>query len=96
MPIRFPEIDLDAYVVMPNHIHGIVVLSDAAAIVGAPLVGAHQNGRERATTRAAPRAAPTAGTVVGAFKSMFAVEYTRREGRSMAEISRPRMAAKLL
>jgi REP element-mobilizing transposase RayT len=79
MPIRFPEIDLDAYVVMPNHIHGIVVLSDAATIVGAPLVGAHQNGRERAATRAAP----TAGTVVGAFKSMFTVEYIQgvKEGR---------------
>jgi putative transposase len=34
MPLRRPNIDLDACVVMPNHIHGIVVLSDGAATVG--------------------------------------------------------------
>jgi REP element-mobilizing transposase RayT len=37
MPLRFPEIDMDAFVVMPNHVHGIIVLPDRAAIVGAPL-----------------------------------------------------------
>jgi putative transposase len=69
MQNRFPEVDLDAFVVMPNHIHGIIVLSNGAKKVGAPLVGAHS--RERAATRAAP----TIGNVVGAFKSLFTVEY---------------------
>ena len=78
MPIRFPDIDLDAYVVMPNHIHGIIVLSDGDT-VGAPLVSAHENNRKRAATRAAP----TIGDVVGAFKSLFTVEYIKgvKEGR---------------
>ena len=35
LPDRFLNIDLDAFVIMPNHIHGIIVF------VGAPLVGAH-------------------------------------------------------
>jgi len=35
LPDRFPNIDLDAFIIMPNHIHGIIVL------VGAPLVGTH-------------------------------------------------------
>ncbi len=68
MSVRFPGIDLDAFVVMPNHVHGIIVLPDRA-IVGAPRVGA----RERAATRAAP----TVGDVVGAFKSLFTVQYIR-------------------
>ena len=37
MASRFPIIDTDAFVVMPNHIHGIIV-------VGAPLVGAQRAG----------------------------------------------------
>ncbi len=56
LPRRFPAVDLDAFVVMPNHIHGIIVIvgtdsdgrattrvapTDATAdAVGAPLVGA--------------------------------------------------------
>jgi REP element-mobilizing transposase RayT len=85
MPLRFPEIDMDAFVVMPNHVHGIIVLPDRAAIVGAPLVGARDNNRAaivgaplvgaRDRNRAATRAAPTVGDVVGAFKSLFTVEY---------------------
>ena len=89
LPNRFAQIDLDAFVVMPNHIHGILIISDD--VVGAPLVGARD---ARAATRAAPtvgardaraatRAAPTVGVVVGAFKSAFAVEYIRgaKKGR---------------
>jgi putative transposase len=70
MPIRFPDIDLDAFVVMPNHIHGIIVFSDCAVTEGAPLVGARRGGAPAAT-----KAAPTVGDVVGAFKSLFTVEY---------------------
>ena len=44
---RFPGVKTDARVVMPNHVHGIIWL------VGAPLVGALDEGI-RATTRVAP------------------------------------------
>jgi putative transposase len=80
MPTRFPEIELDAFVVMPNHVHGVIVLPDRAETVGAPLVGAHaDDGAERAATRAAP----TVGNVVGGCKSLFTVEYIQgvKEGR---------------
>lgn len=56
LPDRFQGIGLDAFVLMPNHIHGIIVL------VGAGLVpardGAGQIGDDpiRATTRVAPTA----------------------------------------
>ena len=29
LPLRFPAVDLDAFVVMPNHVHGILVLGGA-------------------------------------------------------------------
>ena len=38
MPDQFPSIDIDAFVVMPNHLHGIIVINDAETPVGATLV----------------------------------------------------------
>jgi REP element-mobilizing transposase RayT len=60
---RFQNIQLDEYVVMPNHLHGIII------IVGAPLVGAHS------IPMVAPTDAPTIGDIVGAFKSITTHEY---------------------
>jgi putative transposase len=68
---RFPRVEIDQFVVMPNHLHGIIVLPYAdegattrvaptgGAIVGAPLVGAPVAG-----------APARLGDVVGAFKSL--------------------------
>ncbi|MPZ50725.1 MAG: transposase [Dehalococcoidia bacterium] len=78
---RFAGIQLDEFVVMPNHVHGIVWL------VGAPLAGAQ--GRRGASTlvnptvdvetdvtlRAGASPSPTLGAVVGAFKSRVAVRW---------------------
>lgn len=69
LPKRFPTIGLDAFVVMPNHVHGIIILHRP---VGVPLVGTQAEG-DRATTRAAP----TLGDVVGAYKSITTVRYTQ-------------------
>ncbi len=73
---RFTHIELDEYVVMPNHFHGIIM-------VGAGLVpdqNGVKNNNIQATTRATTRVAPTAGTatvgdMVGAFKSITTHEY---------------------
>lgn len=43
---RFPNADLDAFVVMPNRIHGIIVITNAPVGAG------------RATTRVAPTGCP--------------------------------------
>ena len=43
LPQRFPSVDVDYFVVMPNHVHGVIFLHR-------PLLGA----RDRATTRVAP------------------------------------------
>jgi REP element-mobilizing transposase RayT len=55
LPARYPDVETDEFVVMPNHLHGIIV------IVGAPLVGAHSFGTDvenRAGTRPAPTNTP--------------------------------------
>ncbi|MEJ5300651.1 MAG: hypothetical protein WHS38_06650 [Thermodesulforhabdaceae bacterium] len=72
LPDRFPGIMLDAFVVMPNHIHGIIVI--VGDPVGVGLVPA-QNTRPT-TNRATTRVAPTVGDVVGVFKSGTTVLYT--------------------
>ena len=73
LPHRFPGIDLDAFVIMPNHIHGIIAINEP---VGASVVSAQDNSMatgERATTRVAP----TLGDVMGAYKSLTTIEYSR-------------------
>ena len=77
IPARFVGVEVDAFVVMPNHVHGILVLPDAAN-------GATTRG---ATTRVAPTnpvdvgatlvVAPALGEVVAAFKSATTVHYIR-------------------
>ncbi|MDP3042612.1 MAG: transposase [Candidatus Omnitrophota bacterium] len=70
---RFQFIELDEFIVMPNHLHGVIV------IVGAPLVGA-QNGdviADDRNDRATTRVAPTLGDIIGAFKSITTNEYIR-------------------
>ena len=65
LPRRFPGIGIDAFMVMPNHIHGIVIINQLDADdlpVGVPLVGTPKathtpnlpDCRARATTRVAP------------------------------------------
>ena len=86
---RFSNVEIDQFVVMPNHLHGILVLGDGAGgmtterattrvaptgIVGAPLVGAP-------ATNGDPVGAPLVGAlvrlgdVVGAFKSLATTGY---------------------
>ena len=64
LPNRFVGIELDEYVIMPNHLHAIIH-------VGAPLVGA----RNSAPHRAGTRPAPTLTQVIGAFKSITTKKY---------------------
>ena len=83
LPNRFPNIDLDAFIAMPNHIHGIIVITDVDP-VGAGLVPAQpvaQNDHAPTPSGAIPsgattRVAPTVGGIVGAFKSITTVRYT--------------------
>jgi len=69
LPERFPHVVLDAFVVMPNHVHGIVVITNPApddtattapTIVGAGLVSAPNDGPMSAPNDG-PMSAPNDG-----------------------------------
>jgi REP element-mobilizing transposase RayT len=36
---RFPQTELDAFVIMPNHIHGVIVINNVGAIHESPVKG---------------------------------------------------------
>jgi len=73
---RFSGVELDAFVIMPNHVHFILFL------VGAPLVGtlSYESALpivNEQNTRAGTRPAPTTvGDIVGVFKSVTTHEYS--------------------
>ena len=80
LPNRFPNIGLEEFVIMPNHVHGIVT------IVGAPFMAPDERGRgtvaipsgmmdQKGATRLASaqkrvNRAPTLGEIVRTFKAL--------------------------
>jgi putative transposase len=68
MPTRFPTVDLDAWVLMPNHLHGILVLNDPTANVTA------------ANTAPLPSQRPFLGGVIAWFKYLSTKEINRLRG----------------
>lgn len=83
---RFPSIMLDEFIVMPNHFHAILFLTnmrERVESVGAGLVPARKqmdevkSGKDKEDVERGvqERAAPTLSDVVGAFKSITAVRY---------------------
>jgi putative transposase len=67
IPNRFPSVAIDIFVIMPNHLHGIVILPDG---VTAPRAGASVEPGKTITINV-----PTLGDVMKAFKSSTTVEY---------------------
>ena len=69
IPIHFPHLELDEFVIMPNHVHGIVVITDSA--VGAknfsPLQPPLQPPPQR-TTQQPCGTSKTIGSIVRGFK----------------------------
>ncbi len=64
-PRRFPNLGLDAFVIMPNHLHFVIWLGPVGATLAVAPDGAG----------ASP--APTLGDVIRAFKSSIAVEWLK-------------------
>lgn len=88
LPQRFGHVALDAFVVMPNHIHGILVLTEGlnAAATGADTRPAPTDlGGTGVNTRPAPTNLDSdwepsrvpLGAVVGVFKSLTTHQYTK-------------------
>ncbi|MEX1254510.1 MAG: transposase [Dehalococcoidia bacterium] len=81
LPSHYPMVDLDAFVVMPNHVHGVIVLLDGAApeedLVGAGL---------RPSRQAAPTCPHTLPEVIRAFKSFSARRTNALRGTTGAHV----------
>ena len=74
IPGHFPHVELDAFVVMPNHVHGILVFSDVTASEeGVPRTG--QCPVPTDTPSESP--ARAISTVVGSYKSIVTREIRR-------------------
>ena len=71
LPERFQFIELDEFVIMPNHLHGIILVGAGLA----PPDGGAPN-------RGAASSAPTLGNILRAFKSISAIAVNRLLGRS--------------
>ena len=92
LPERFPGIELDDFVVMPNHVHFIMFLVGAAlappfcSALAPPVEIASMEKQGAASNRGAASSAPTLGTIVRAFKSISAIEVNRllrRQGQPL-------------
>jgi len=57
LPCHYPQVRLDAFAIMPNHVHGIVMLTTVGARFIAP------------SSTIAPHPAPTVGEIVRGFKA---------------------------
>jgi putative transposase len=91
LPNRFPTIQLDEFVVMPNHVHGIIVMTDNhTTTVGAGLALPHNHTHNHdprgifgtgssnlGTCQGAASSAPALGDVVRVFKSISAIAVNR-------------------
>jgi len=64
LPERYPNMLLDAFQVMPNHVHGIIVLVNAA--------NGDDGGGGKNDTSVVATNTPTIGDIVGAYKSLVA------------------------
>jgi REP element-mobilizing transposase RayT len=78
LPHKFARVELDLYVVMPNHVHSIVVLNGDTATVGATLCGRPGNQPDDLNAGEGTQALPyTLPDVIGWFKTMTTNAYIR-------------------
>ncbi|HSG04948.1 MAG TPA: transposase [Nitrospiria bacterium] len=72
---KFENVETDAYVVMPNHFHGIIIINNPALCVGAAPCGRPNQSAGKGHPHGG---APTLGNIMDWFKTMTTNEYIRR------------------
>jgi len=72
LPQRFPGIECDAHVVMPNHMHGVIGVGATLVVAPNTVLTTHP---VAAPNRAGTSPAPTLGDMVGSFKSITTDAY---------------------
>lgn len=73
VPGHFSNVALDQFIIMPNHVHGIILLNDddrVGATHASPVIVAHDHGRATHASPLPPGPKPQSiGAIVGSFKS---------------------------
>jgi putative transposase len=87
IPIHFPLVELDEYVVMPNHFHGLFSIRPSELSAGRKLAPAFSTlAPSMAVASSAPTefscVAPAVGQILRRFKSMSAIAVNKSLGRS--------------
>jgi putative transposase len=78
LPEKFPGVETDAFVIMPNHSHGIIVTVGVNPRVDPGQTREYGQTHGSAPTNPAPtNDAPTLGTIIQWFKTMTTNEYIR-------------------
>jgi len=87
---RFPAVELDEFVVMPNHIHGIVRIVDGATTRDAPTLGDIVGAFKSINTNEYIRSVKTLGwkSVPGRLWQRNYYEHVIRDGASLDRIRR--------
>ncbi len=83
LPHHYSQLGLDAFVVMPNHIHGIILLGDARTC-GAEADDGHDVGARHASPLRSGTASGSLGAVIGSFKSAAAKQINQMRGTPSA------------
>jgi REP element-mobilizing transposase RayT len=84
IPQHFPHAELGAYVVMPNHVHGILILHDRASMTSTP-VGATQWVSPTPVAHEGPPSGPrrgSIGAIIGAYKMAVTRQIVKRSGEA--------------
>jgi putative transposase len=74
---QYAYIDLDEWIVMPNHLHGIIVITDRRSDSGGT---PGTNGKAGGASRSAPTTRKPLGRLVGAFKTVSTDRINERRG----------------
>ncbi|WP_071516963.1 transposase [Geitlerinema sp. PCC 9228] len=72
IPIMYPGVETDAFVIMPNHIHGIIVLTENS---NPPRSNFHTDNQSNHTEIAPMEKSMALGDVVHRFKSLTTTKY---------------------
>ena len=83
LPRYYPPVELDEYVMMPNHMHGIIVITDVGA--GSPRPAISFNG-ETGRGDPAPTEKRTLGQLVGYFKFQATKEINQLRDTPYAKV----------
>lgn len=74
LPARYANFELDVFQIMPNHLHGIVVLNSVGGWLAPARFSRLQPHLEKFQSGQPQGFAPTVGDIIGAYKSLVANE----------------------